>query len=303
MGVTPCLVNARNMKNVPGRRTDWHECQWLQFLHSVGWLRAAFRPDGDVSAIRSLMRHRNDLVQVAAQHIQHMQKSLTQMNLQIHHVISEITGVTGLAIVDAIIAGERDPAVMAKLRDHRIHASEEVVQKSLVGNWKPEHLFTLKQSRQIYQHYQEAIAACDEEIEKLVVAFEPRVDPDEKPLPPDRKAKQRKRKKRGVTPGVNPKTGFDKRTEAYKLFGVDVTQIPGLMMLALIVKSVATCRGGHQRRSSSHGWGCAPTMILAEDESYGQACAERGTGLGSYFAWRLLVCTMISARSEIIYAE
>ena len=117
-GVTACLVNARNMKNVPGRRTDWHECQWLQFLHSVGLLRAAFRPDADVSAVRSLMRHRTDLVQIAAQHIQHMQKSLTQMNLQIHHVISEITGVTGLAIVDAIIEGERDPAVLAKLRDH-----------------------------------------------------------------------------------------------------------------------------------------------------------------------------------------
>src|SRR5713101_2443741 len=91
-GVKPCLVNARNMKNVPGRRTDWHECQWLQFLHSVGLLRAAFRPDGDVSAVRSLMRHRTDLVQTAAQHIQHMQKSLTQMNLQIHHVINDITG-------------------------------------------------------------------------------------------------------------------------------------------------------------------------------------------------------------------
>src|ERR1017187_6725030 len=141
-----------------------------------------------------------------------MQKSLTQMNLQIHHVISEITGVTGLAIVDAILAGERDPAVLAKLRDHRIHASEEIVQKSLVGNWRPEHLFTLKQSRQIYQQYQDSITACDEEIERLVIAFEPRVDPSEHPLPPDRKAKQRKRKKRGVTPGVNPKTGFDTRT-------------------------------------------------------------------------------------------
>ena len=213
-GITPCLVNARNMKNVPGRRTDWHECQWLQFLHSVGLLRAAFRPEGDVVAVRSLMRHRTDLVQMAAQHIQHMQKALTQMNLQIHHVISEITGVTGLAIVDAIIAGQRDPAVLAKLRDHRIHASEEIVQKSLVGNWKPEHLFTLKQSRQIFQQYQDAITACDEEIEKLVMAFAPRVDPAEQPLPPDRKAKQRKRKKKGVIPGVNPKTGFDMRTEA-----------------------------------------------------------------------------------------
>jgi transposase len=235
-GVNPCLVNARNMKNVPGRRTDWHECQWLQFLHSVGLLRAAFRPDGDVGAVRSLMRHRTDLLQIAAQHIQHMQKAMTQMNLQIHHVISEITGMTGLAIVDAILAGERDPAVLSKLRDHRIHASEETIQKSLVGNWRPEHLFTLKQSRQMFQHYQEVIMACDEEIEKLVIAFEPRVDPADRPLPPDRKAKQRKRKGKKKH-GFNPGTGFDMRMEAYKLFGVDVTQIPGLMLMVLALFS------------------------------------------------------------------
>src|SRR5436190_508444 len=97
-GVKPCLVNARYMKNVPGRRTDWHECQWLQYLHSVGLLRAAYRPEGEVCAVRSLMRHRSDLVQMAGEHIQHMQKALTQMNLQIQHVINDITGVTGLAI-------------------------------------------------------------------------------------------------------------------------------------------------------------------------------------------------------------
>jgi hypothetical protein len=166
-----------------------------------------------------------------------MQKALTRMNLQIHHVISEITGVTGLAIVDAILAGERDPAVLAKLRDHRIRASAEIVRKSLVGNWKQEHLFTLKQSRQIFQYYEESIAACDEEIEKLIVGFGPHVDTAERPLPPDRKAQQRKRKRRGVNPGVNPKTGFDMRTEIYKLFGVDVTQIPGLMVTPLLLFS------------------------------------------------------------------
>ena len=101
-------------------------------------------------------------------------------------------------IVDAILAGERDPAVLAELRDHRMHASQEIVQKSLVGNWKHEHLFTLKQSRQIYQQYQDSITACDAEIEKLVVGFEPRVDPAERPLPPDRKENPRKRKKRGA---------------------------------------------------------------------------------------------------------
>jgi transposase len=236
-GVKPCLVNARNMKNVPGRRTDWHECQWLQYLHSVGLLRAAYRPDGEVCAVRSLMRHRSDLVQMAGQHIQHMQKALTQMNLQIQHVINDITGVTGLAIVDAILKGERDPAELAKLRDRRIKASEETIRKSLVGNWLPEHLFTLKQSRQMFQYYQEQMAACDQEMEKLFSAFQPRVDPVERPLPPDRKKNQRGRKTGRRKKDVNPQTGFDIRTESYKLFGVDLTQIPGLMTMVLLLFS------------------------------------------------------------------
>ena len=221
------------MKNVPGRRTDWHECQWLQFLHSVGLLRAAFRPDGEVCAVRSLMRHRSEQVLMANQHIQHMHKALTQMNVQIQHVISDITGLTGLAIVDAILEGQRDPAALAQLRDPRIKASEETIRKSLEGNWRGEHLFALKQSRQSYRHYQEQIASCDEEIEKLLLAFEPRVDPAERPLPPDRKRKQRGRKKKNA----NPRTGFDARTESYKLFGVDLTQIPGLMAMVLTLFS------------------------------------------------------------------
>ena len=232
-GIRPCLVDAHGMKNVPGRRTDWHECQWLQYLHSVGLLRSAFRPDNDVCAVRSLMRHRNDLVLMANQHIQHMQKALTQMNVQIHHVIDDITGVTGLAIVDAIVAGQRDPWELSKLRNPRIRASEDTVRKSLEGNWRAEHLFTLKQSRQTLQHYREQIAVCDEEIEKLLVTFAPRVNPEERPLPPDRKRKQRGRKKRNV----NSRTGFEVRTESYKLFGVDLTQIPGLQATLLTLFS------------------------------------------------------------------
>jgi transposase len=230
-GVKVCLVNARNMKNVPGRRTDWHECQWLQYLHSVGLLRAAFRPEDEVCAVRSLMRHRNDQVLMANQHVQHMHKALTQMNLQIQHAINDITGLTGLAIVDAILRGERDAAVLAELRDPRVKASQETIRKSLVGNWRPEHLFTLKQSRQMYQNYQEQIAACDEEIEKMVVRFEPRANPDDRPLPPDGKEKQRRGKKKTV----NPKTGFDVRSESYKLFGVDLTQVPGLAKNVLVL--------------------------------------------------------------------
>ena len=230
-GIKPCLVNPRNMKNVPGKRTDFHECQWIQHLHSLGLLHAAFRPDGDVCAVRSLMRHRNDLVMMASEHIQHMQKALTQMNVQFQHVISDITGLTGLAVLDAIVAGERDPLVLAKLRDPRVKASEETIRKSLEGNWRAEHILALKQRLSLYRSHLDLISECDREIEKLVAAFEPRVDPDERPMPEDRKQKQRKRKKKSGDPN------FNMRTEAYKLFGVDLTQIPGLMALVFMLFS------------------------------------------------------------------
>ena len=172
----------------PGKRTDFHECQWIQHLHSMGLLHAAFRPAGDVCAVRSLMRHRNDLVGMASQHMQHMHKALTQMNLQIQHVISDLTGLTGLAILDAIVAGERHATVLAQLRDPRIKASEETIRKSLEGNWRTEHVLALKQRLSLYRTYLEQIHDCDREIEKRVAAFDPRVDPEERPLPEDRKA-------------------------------------------------------------------------------------------------------------------
>lgn len=222
-GVKPHLVNARHMRNVPGRRTDWHECQWLQYLHSVGLLRGAYRPPDQVCAVRAIMRHRQDLVQMAGQHISHMQKALTQMNIQIHHVINDITGLTGLAIVDAILGGERDAAKLARLRHFRIQADEETIRKSLVGNWRAEHLFALGQSREMYGYYQRQIEQCDSEIARMVADMEAKVDPEEKPLPPDRK-KRRKRNGRNA----DAESGFNLRSEMYKRFGVDVLQIPGL---------------------------------------------------------------------------
>jgi transposase len=223
-GVRVCLVNARHMKNVPGRRTDWHDCQWLQYLHSAGLLRAAFRPDQDICAVRTLLRHRKELVQMASQHVQHIQKALTQMNLQIHHVISDITGLTGMAIVDAILLGERDPMELAKLRHPSIQAEEETIVKSLQGDWRTEHLFTLQQSRQMYATYRQNIEACDQEIVKLLGQFKPQVDLEEKPLPKDPKGKpSRKRKTRRMGD-----FHFEARREAYRLYGVDVTRIDGL---------------------------------------------------------------------------
>ena len=230
-GIRPCLTNARHMKNVPGRRTDWHECQWLQFLHSVGLLRAAFRPEQDICAVRTILRHRSELVSAASQHVMHMHKALTQMNLQIHHVISDITGVTGLAIVDSILAGQRNSTELAQLRDRHMKVDTETIRKSLEGNWRSEHLFTLRQSRDLYRIYQQQIVRCDLEIEKMLQQFEPRTDPVEKPLPPDRKQNRDGRKKRRKNGHPHPE--FDLRTETYKLFGVDVTQIPGIDESAL----------------------------------------------------------------------
>ena len=128
------LVNAQHIKNVPGRKSDVSDCQWIQYLHSVGLLKASFRPPDEICVIRSLWRHRESLVQMAAEHTMHMQKALSQMNLQLHHVLSEITGVSGLAILDAILAGERDPAKLASLCNWRVRSSRETVAKSLEGD-------------------------------------------------------------------------------------------------------------------------------------------------------------------------
>jgi len=197
------------------------------------------------------------------------------MNLQIQHVISDLTGTTGLAIVDAILAGERDPAVLAQLRDPRIRASAETIRKSLVGNWQPEHLFVLGQSRLLYQTYQQQIAACDQEIEKLLGAFAPRVDPAQKPLPPDRKRNRnasKKRNRRGLPP-----TGFDLRTEAYKLFGVDVTQVPGVETSALPLFSEVG-------RDLASRWPTAPHFVswlnLCPDNDISAGRVWRGTRKG-----------------------
>src|SRR3984885_7400299 len=180
--VEVCLVNARHVKNVPGRKSDVRDCQWLQYLHSVGLLRASFRPPAQVCAVRSLWRHRDTLIRYAASHVQHMQKALTQMNIQLANVISDLTGKTGLAIVDALLAGERDPQKLAALRDPRVKADAQTIAKSLVGDWKEEHLFSLRQARATYAHYQQMIAECDTQIALRLRGFESRVDVAAQPL-------------------------------------------------------------------------------------------------------------------------
>ena len=213
-GFEVCLVNARHVKNVPGRKTDVSDCQWLQYLHSVGLLRGSFRPAQEVCAVRSLIRHRDTMVKLVSVHVQHMQKALTQMNLQLHHVISDITGVTGLAIIEAILQGERDPDHLAEFRDRRIKASKETIAKSLVGDYRLEHLFTLQQSLKSYQHFQALITECDQKVKTLLSAFDSQVNPTEKPLPSIAKPSAKKT--------------VELRTELYRITGVDLTAIPGI---------------------------------------------------------------------------
>jgi transposase len=219
-GIEVHLVNAQHVHHVPGRKSDVLDCQWLQYLHSVGLLKASFRPQDAVCEIRSLMRHRQNLVEMSCAHVQHMHKSMDQMNLQIHHVISDITGVTGLAIVDAIVAGKTNPKELAKLRDYRIKASAETVTKSLVGDYRSEHIFTLKQSLTAYRYYQQLIADCDREIQQRIESFDTK---DDGPTAP------------GVVDSSNSTSmtppSFDLHSHLKRIFGVDLTDIPGFETL------------------------------------------------------------------------
>ena len=167
-GFDVVLVNARDAKHVPGRKTDVSDAQWLRQLHAYGLLRASFRPKGELATLRAYLRQRERLLDYAASHIQHMQKALMQMNIQLHHIVSDITGATGMRIVRAIGAGERDPSALAAQRDRRCHASDEEISAALAGNWREEHVFALAQALDLYDAYQAKLADCDARIEKVL---------------------------------------------------------------------------------------------------------------------------------------
>jgi transposase len=219
------LVNARHVKTVPGRKSDVLDCQWLQQLHSYGLLAGSFRPDDAICVLRSYMRHRDSLIQQASGHIQRMQKALTQMNVQLHRVISDISGTTGLAIIRAIIAGERDLHKLAALRDFRIQASPDRIAAALQGDYRAELIFILQQELQLYEVYQNQIVACDAEIEQYLQQFEDQIDPTTTPLPP---AKRRGKKQPGNAPQ------FDLRSHLYRITGVDFTQVNGFGALTVL---------------------------------------------------------------------
>jgi transposase len=226
-GFAVLLVDARKVKNVTGRKSDVLDCQWLQQLHTLGLLQGAFRPADEIVVLRSYLRQRAMLIRGASTHIQHMQKALQQMNLLLHHVVSDITGLTGMTIIRAILAGERDPYMLAQHRDPRCKHSTEMIAKSLEGNYREEHLFALAQAVALYDTYQAQLAACDQRIEQYLATLE-RVT-DDAPPPP---AKPRQSPKHN-----QPR--FDARTYLYRITGVDLTTIDGIeagSALALIAE-------------------------------------------------------------------
>jgi transposase len=216
-GFQVILVDPRQIQRAPGRpKTDVKDCMWIQRLHSLGLLSPAFRPDEPIRVLRSYQRHRQALVEDASRHIQRMHKALEQMNLKLPEVLSDITGVTGLAIIRAILRGERDPRVLAKLRDPRCKREEETIARALEGTWQAEHLFALRQSLEIYEYYQQQIAQCDAAIEEHLKTLALPEKPA--PLPP----RGRARKRRGN------ELHFDARGRLYEASGVDLTAIEGI---------------------------------------------------------------------------
>jgi transposase len=227
-GFEVLLVNARDVKNVPGRKTDVNDAQWLQQLHEYGLLRGSFRPHDNIVRLRAILRHRERLIDQAASHIQHMQKALMQMNVQLHHVVTDITGVTGLKIIRAIVSGVRNPASLAQHRDVRCKESVETLREALTGNYRAEHVFALRHALELYDFIQTKVAECDVEIEAALSSLNSERTAPVAPIPPVRHA------------GARNEPKFDVRGSLYTLLGADLSQIHGLGPYT-VLRLVAEC--------------------------------------------------------------
>jgi transposase len=229
-GIEVCLVNARHLKNVSGRKTDVADCEWLYQLHTYGLLRGSFHPPEAIRAIRALARHRDMLISYRSSHIQHMQKALDLMNLKLTVVLGDITGQTGMRIIRAILAGERNPKKLAAFRDPKCKHSEVEIGEALTGNYRREHLFSLRQAVELYDMYTRQMAAVDEEMEAMYAQLQPRLgQADESgsggettPPDPNKPAKR----------GSKNQPAYDLATALYRLAGVDLTQIDGINVLS-----------------------------------------------------------------------
>jgi transposase len=256
-GFTVFLVNARDAKHVPGRKTDVSDAQWLQRLHSFGLLRASFRPKGQIAELRAYVRQRERLLEYAASHIQHMQKALTEMNLQLHHVVADITGATGLRIIRAILAGERDPEALACLRHYSCHSSAETIAKALTGSYRTEHLFALEQALALYDAYHEKASACDVRIEAVLKELCIHRGHDQGAVPPPRR-RQRSDQANALA--------FDVRAALFSLLGKDITAIDGLGAY-LSLKLVAECGDDLSSWPSAKHFTCLAAVTVGRTDT------------------------------------
>jgi len=267
-GFEVILVDPHKLKNVSGRKTDVLDCQWIQQLHTYGLLSGAFRPSDQVCALRSYVRQREMLIRRGGQHVQHIQKALTQMNVKLTQVLSDVTGKTGLKIIRAILEGERDPAKLAALRDGRCRKDEATIAKALQGNWRDEHLFALRQAVELYDVYQEKIEACDREIEAYLGTFS---DAIEGLAPLEKKPKSH----------ASHPLAFDAYSELYRIAGVDLTEVPGLdapTVLTIISEiGLDMTRWRHSKAFSSWLGLCPGSKISGGKRlsSRSKACANR----------------------------
>jgi len=220
-GLEVYLVNAQHTKNVPGRKNDVEECQWLLKLHAFGLLNNSFQPTDEIRIARTLWRQRGNLVAEASSVIQRMQKVLTEMNVQLSNVLSDLSGTSGMNIIQAILRGERDPWQLAAMVEPGVKATPEDIAKSLEGNWREELLFVLRQQVELYQIYQEKINDCDLQLRKHLETLGSKIDPQTQPIGPRPKGKQHSRNA----------PAFDLRSELYRITGIDWSQINGIDVL------------------------------------------------------------------------
>jgi transposase len=282
------LVDAHHVKNVSGRKSDVLDCQWIQQLHSFGLLSAAFRPEESICILRSYMRQRALLIAQAAEQIQRMQKALTQMNLKLQHVVSDISGDTGMRILRAILNGERNGRNLAKLRDQRCHKTEAEIAAALQGSYRAEHLFTLKQALDLYDFLHAQIAACDQQIEVEVKRFSDRSNGGTPP--PNGKPNRR----RGNAPN------FELRTSLFQMLGVDLTAVPGLdaLSVAKIVSEIGTDMSKWKTVNHFCSWlnACPGTRISGGRRLGGRS---KRSGNRSLQVFRIAAQTLTKSKSAL----
>jgi transposase len=278
-GIAAALIEPRQLKRVPGRKSDVLDCQWIQQMHSLGLLTASFRPDAEMRTLRAYLRHRAQLIEHRAPHILHMQRALQYMNVQVHHALSDIMGVTGQKILRAIVAGERDPHRLAAFREPGCKKDEATIAAALTGHWQAEYLFIIRQSLALYDAYTTQIAECDQALEQHYTALKPRWDgpdtlPEIPPVKPNSKSK-------------NQPT-FNVRAQLVRLTGVDLVAISGISqsLAQVIVAEVGTDMSQFPTDKQFCSWlGLAPhndisggkvlkSHVLKTDNRAGQALRQ-----------------------------